>query len=145
MTDLVHIANQNSPPSPWCGKEYVPEGQMVSVEVAIAEHRGKACQRCAARLSVALRGPDAPIDIEMHEGLHHAIVSLADPLIREDPTCERVMNVSATILQVAASTWLRYHQPQDLAEYFPFNEERFSKLAGWMYLQLQAELGRGKN
>jgi hypothetical protein len=72
--------------------------------------------------------------------LFYAVLGLIDPLIQSDPTNAQVFNVSATLLQAAASAWLRFHQDEDMKEFLPFNEERFSKLAWFIFTEMRKDL-----
>lgn len=136
----------------WCGENSsgemfasIDEAAAVSGAVLKEERRsaGHVCTKCATMISCALRGPDPEIDVEMHEGLFRDTVMRADPLVSAMPTCDRVVGVSATLMQVAAFIWLRFRQPEDLRDFIPLNEERFSRLAGSIYLSAeQAMLAR---
>lgn len=135
----IHLLKQDQ--ALWCKNDDPRERQhAVDVETALAQHRHKVCQDCCVALSCALRGPDMPVEIEYHEKLFYAVIGLIDPLIQSDPTNAQVFNVSATLLQAAASAWLRFHQDEEMKALLPFNEERFSKLAWAIFTELRKSL-----
>lgn len=135
----IHLLNQDR--TLWCKNDDPRErAHAVDVETALAQHRHKVCQDCCVALSCALRGPDGEVEIEFHEGLFSAVIRLMDPLIKSDPTNAQVFNVSATLLQAAASAWLRFHQDEEMKAFLPFNEERFSKLAWFIFTEMRKSL-----
>lgn len=126
---IVHIQDPNDTTKAFCSSA----GIRFPADVVIMHHRGQACLLCAERYSVALRGPDIPVDIQFDKSVFFAILAKTEPIIQAEPTCATLMNVTGTILQAAASNWLRFEQPEETKIAFPFNAERFSKLAGQIY------------
>lgn len=125
----------------WCGRddsmtwstERISKEFFLNVDAASARPDGDVCLKCASAVSRALRGTDPTIDIDMDEGLFKDVAQRAQALVLAAPTSERVFIVAATIIQVAAQLWVRYHQPEEAAEFLPLDDERFMRLAGSVF------------